>query len=725
MTYPNGQPREDLQSRLELLEAQLSRLQARQPESRRRRFSFGLVQVLIPGLVFAGWALAQQELQPAPVPGNPDPTLIYKEGDITNVTAPFRVVGGDGTVLLSVAKEGDANAQVSISSESGGHVRVNTPGGKTMAVMTTGDGEFGVVAALDQNGRPRARIVGTGSVVIQSATGRQLAGMITTPQGKGRVAVWSAAGKGAEKPVSLDEAPDGSGWLTVSDKQSNPIAVLNADQSGRGVVQVSDKGRTFASLSRNDTGAGQLLLNQPDGSLGLEAVGASQRGGYAAGGVIAAFGAGGNVVAGFGTGANGKGVVTIQDEGRVAASLGVGENATGELSLYNKQGQDSLVASGGGAEGEGSLILANGSGIPNVFLGMTDSGEGTLNLMHNGSTAAELKSDATGIGSLELRDANGEIRLSANAGTAEVPGGAVYAFNKDGKPVVSLGSSADGKGEVTVSEEIREVAKLTTNIVGAGTLYLMNKAGDIGLESTGQDTDGPAGGSVTSFAKDSVAASFGTDDEGNGRIRIVAKDKTAAEIGVYNASGGGIFKAYDSQGKLVAGMGSDDDKGRVAVYGKSGGGLAQLTESESGAGLIQVKNSKDQIVAGITGGFGDAGAVIVYDSAGKATADMSTDGGVGRVVIWNTGANTPAAKMSQTETGGAIHVFNKQTNVGNLFVGPGGAGQLQLHDPAGVNMVEAGTGNGVGIVRAGPNIQCAGTKMGLANPDCIVGRKGN
>jgi len=72
-----------------------------------------------------------------------------------------------------------------------------------------------------------------------------------------------------------------------------------------------------------------------------------------------------------------------------------------------------------------------------------------------------------------------------------------------------------------------------------------------------------------------------------------------------------------------------------------------------------------------------------------------------------------------------MQVSNQKDNVGNLFVGPGGAGQLQLHDEAGANMVEAGTGdNGVGIVRAGPQFQCAGTKMGLANPDCIIGRKG-
>jgi hypothetical protein len=721
MTCLNDQPREDLQSRLENLEAQLSRLQARESESRPRRLSFGLVQVLIPGLAFAGWALAQQELQPAPAPGSPDSKLIWKEGDTTYLAAPFQVVSADGAVLLHVSKDGDSNAAVSIEN---GMLEVNAPGGKPVAGIGVHAGGLGGVAFVtDTKGEPRALMIGNGAVVVRNAAGKQLAGVIAATEGTGRVAVWGASGKG-QKVASLDEGPDGSGKVIIYDKQANEIAVLNAGQNGRGVVQVSDKGRTFASLSMNDAGAGQLLLTQPDGSFGLEAVGTSQRSGYAAGGVIAAFGAGGNVVAGFGTGANGKGVLTVQDEGRIAASLGVSDNATGVLSLFNKQGQDSFLASGGGAEGQGDLILSNGSGTPTVFLGMSDSGEGTLNLMHNGSTAAELKSDATGIGSLDLRDASGEIRLSATAGSAEIPGGAVYAFNKNGKPVVSLGSSADGKGEVTVSEEIREVAKLTANIVGAGTLYLMNKNGDIGLESTGQGTEGPAGGSVTSFARDSVAASFGTDDDGNGNIRVVAKDKTAAEIAVYNSSGGGIFKAYNSQGKLAAGLGSDNDKGRVAVYGQNGGGLAQLAEGESGAGLVQVKNTKDQVVAGMTGGASDTGALMVLDSAGKTLAEISSDRGMGRVVIWDTGANLSAAMMTRTGTGGAIQVFNSKTNVGNLFVGPGGGGQLQLHDPSGVNMVEAGSlTNGVGVVRAGPNVQCAGTKMGLANPDCIVGRK--
>lgn len=721
MMHLNGQPCEDLRSRLEMLEAQLSRLQARTPESRQRRFSFSWVQVLIPCLAFAGWALAQQEQQPAPAPGEPISDLIWKEGGITYVAAPFRVASPDGTILLSVIKDGDSSAAVSISYASGGLVAVNASGGGPMAVMgvKSSDGG-GIVTANDKNGKQRAQLIGAGYITVQSESGKQLAGLIATPEGKGRVAVWAAAGKG-QKVASLDEGADGSGMVTVSDKQVNPIAVISADPDGRGLIQVTDKGRTFAALGMNSVGAGLLRLAQPDGSTALLAAGSA---GQVRGGLLAAFDADGNQAAFIGVGANGRGGVAINDEERTAASLSVGDDANGRLILRNKQGQESFLASGGGEDGQGNLLLSNGSGLPIVGLGMSDSGEGSLILIHNGVTVAELKSDTTGLGSMALSDASGEVRLAANAGSTEMPGGAVYAFNKNGRPVASLGSSADGRGEVTVSEEMREVAKLTTNIVGAGTLYLMNKTGDIGLDATGQADEGPAGGSVTSYSKDSVAASLGTADDGSGRIWVSAKNKPVAEISVNNQAGGGLFKAYNSQGKLVAGMGSDTDKGRLVVYGQNGGGLATLTEGPDGAGLIQVKNTSDRVVAGITGGQGNAGSVMVADSAGKTAAEMDVDRGVGRFTVWNSDGGAAAATMTRTGTGGAFQVFNSITNVGNLIVGPGGGGQLQLHDPAGVNMVEAGTlmKEGVGIVRAGPNLQCAGTKMGLANPDCVVGR---
>jgi hypothetical protein len=74
-------------------------------------------------------------------------------------------------------------------------------------------------------------MTGHGAVVMDSATGRKLAGMTSTLEGKGRVVVWAAAGKGPEKAVSLDEAPDGSGAVTGVADETIPKQALNPHRS--------------------------------------------------------------------------------------------------------------------------------------------------------------------------------------------------------------------------------------------------------------------------------------------------------------------------------------------------------------------------------------------------------------------------------------------------------------------------------------------------------------
>ena len=68
----------------------------------------------------------------------------------------------------------------------------------------------------------------------------------------------------------------------------------------------------------------------------------------------------------------------------------------------------------------------------------------------------------------------------------------------------------------------------------------------------------------------------------------------------------------------------------------------------------------------------------------------------------------------------------KHTSVVTLTqgaAGGGGNGMFQLSNAAGDPRVESGVnGNDLGVVRAGPQYNCAG-KMGLVAPDCIVGHR--
>jgi hypothetical protein len=77
--------------------------------------------------------------------------------------------------------------------------------------------------------------------------------------------------------------------------------------------------------------------------------------------------------------------------------------------------------------------------------------------------------------------------------------------------------------------------------------------------------------------------------------------------------------------------------------------------------------------------------------------------------------------------GGLLQIFNSGYPIANLTVGSAGAGYLQLADPSGNPMVEAGTlPEGVGTVRAGPTYQCLkATPSGPISlvPNCIMGGK--
>jgi hypothetical protein len=183
-----------------------------------------------------------------------------------------------------------------------------------------------------------------------------------------------------------------------------------------------------------------------------------------------------------------------------------------------------------------------------------------------------------------------------------------------------------------------------------------------------------------------------------GQLRVFDTAGEAVRVGLDDEGAGEMI--ISSQGKQIVSLEATSDGGEVDVYGQSGAKVVAALRSKGGSGLV-----------------------AVADSSGLVASEMSLSNGQGQVVVWGPGAKAPAAIMTRTATGGAVQVLNDKFNVGNLVVGPRGGGQLQLHDPSGANMVEAGSGvNGKGIVRVGPSLQCAGTKMGLANPDCLIGR---
>jgi hypothetical protein len=702
----------NLRHRVEALEAALAAARLPTPSSVRTAGRFARAcLILLVG--FGAWATAQT---PPPAEGQraqgaQDTTAIEKGTDgITRVHAPFEVVDPSGRVLLSVAAE-KTNAATSIWIQGdAGTVGVQSSSGTPLALMGQNTSGYGTFIAYDTANKPRA-IVHGGSGGFQSLNeaGKQVA-YLATIDGKGAVGVWTA---GQQRVAALTEGPTGGGELTVFDKGHRKVAAIGSDpvggylqlfgsgktaagvdvgltQSGAGDLLLMDGGgkqsavftgastggtgaiilmkddRSVASLSINTVGAGDLILANPEGGFGLEAAGASERT-PGRGGVITVFNKDGDQAAGMGTKDDGSGHLVVQEKGKPLAELSRGDAKGGQLLVYTPEGKSAVLAVGT-AEG-GGVVVHDKTGQPVATVESSAQGKGSITVFETDRAVAELTADTGGAGKLFLKNAAGESGVEASGDTGE--GGGIVVANKTGDPVAAL-EADKGKGAVTIFERDHFVARLMADADGSGLLNLTDVQGKVTLAAEG----GP--GTLTAFHKEQVIATLGSSAEG---------------------------------------------KGRIAAHGKAGA-VAELGENASGAGILFVRNSANTVVAGISGsGLNDSGAVVVRNSAGATLAELSTTtNGGGQVKVSDT-AGAPLAVMAQSpdSDGGAFEVYSGKVAVANIRPGKAGGGYMQLLDAGGTTMVEAGVGDGVGVVRAGPRFKCGSNYMGLKIPDCIVG----
>ena len=173
---------------------------------------------------------------------------------------------------------------------------------------------------------------------------------------------------------------------------------------------------------------------------------------------------------------------------------------------------------------------------------------------------------------------------------------------------------------------------------------------------------------------------------------------------------------------------SDKGDARISVSHK-GKERAALGLSIN-AGHLSVSNSKDQVVANVTGtGPNNGGAVTVGNGSGQGVANLTAGAdGLGLVQVFQPGAGSVVV-LTQDKAGGQLQIKNASgIPVANLKTSGEGGGYWQLTDPGGNPVVEGGSAEGRGIVRAGPFYTCTpamGTALvGVAMlPDCIRGRE--
>jgi hypothetical protein len=310
------------------------------------------------------------------------------------IKAPFEVVDAAGHPILQVAQyaEGAAfkpSGMVIFSdpkSGGGGLFAHNKAGSPVLALGHAGEG--GTLALRDDAGKTRARMTGTGRLVILDAEENDLltiAEDISKEEANIRIggdddgyAVEVGSGKGA---AVLGTDADGVAELSLTDAQDRTRALMDAE----GTLQISDQsGRDILSVAEDVTGenAGVAI------------------GGGKGGGVVRLTDGGGKPAAGILGGK--RAMVVVNSAGKTVAEM---------------------VANDGG---DGLFQIWGGGAIPIALLGRAVGAEGGVLQISNGKvTVTSLLASEGGNGRWQLNDA---------AGT----------------PIVEAGSLGSGRGTVRV-----------------------------------------------------------------------------------------------------------------------------------------------------------------------------------------------------------------------------------------------------------------------------------
>jgi hypothetical protein len=154
------------------------------------------------------------------------------------------------------------------------------------------------------------------------------------------------------------------------------------------------------------------------------------------------------------------------------------------------------------------------------------------------------------------------------------------------------------------------------------------------------------------------------------------------------------------------------------VLDKMGNPILRVSDEQAAVGLksasrvLLTRGTADNYVLQFRTAYG------VYSSSIGESAT-----GYGVVHLHDQGGNVRARGDAKD---GFILFNGAAAPVGRLSFGPKGGGYLQLMEPGGMPMVEAGAfADGVGRVIAGPNFKCQGNPaaLGLGLPDCIKGHQ--
>jgi hypothetical protein len=292
--------------------------------------------LMTPALVAGTWLLAAQSPPSSAQLADLEKRVadlearLGKAGDVTQVKAPFVVLGADGRPVLEVKSSPNTKSTGAVliarHPGTGGGVYTMDEAGRAQAGMGVAQEGHGAVYVFNKAGNISAKINGTGAVAVWNEAGANVATLNTTSAGKGRLSIWDG-----DTRVALLEDSAGSGTLTLMKDAGGQVIARLGMVSGAGRLAVmGSEGGIGASLMGDHGGGGFLGLATRTGQTFAQA-GLSGEGR----GLFEVFAPGGASIAVMGQGGPGNaGIFQVANAGGVKANHDGGLRAAGECSSW-------------------------------------------------------------------------------------------------------------------------------------------------------------------------------------------------------------------------------------------------------------------------------------------------------------------------------------------------------------------------------------------------------
>jgi hypothetical protein len=366
------------------------------------------------------------------------------------------------------------------------------------------------------------------------------------------------------------------------------------------------------------------------------------------------------------------GSVSVADAaGNDLALLFVDESGFGKLAVRDSGGHELAGVGAQPVETEqrvtfvpqsGYVYVSGANGSANARMEMTpenpDYGRITVH-DERSRIRGDVFVDETGSGLIELRDAEGTVRVRLIGSD-----GLILAMGPTGGLNASMSPGGSGGGRVSVfgADPFFSTATMSVDMAGAGEVV----------------TKGPDGG-------ETVRLSRSTGDANRGQVAVrdanSRKSKVIAEV---DDQGKGVISVLDQGGSVRALV---DGMGIVSVLGANGKTNASLIGLDDPAGgMAAVANADGQFRAAMLNS--EAGGVaVVYNATGAQRGEMSvSEAGAGFMETLgpNGNPNTRLSSLGSNANHGFVAAQNASGNsVAALFADDAGRGGVQISDEEG------------------------------------------